>query len=135
MAIGQIDAACRVKSIPGLVTQDRSRYLPVECKNWKARVGFPEIASLSKKIEGRLPNTGLLVATGGVTGNWELFEDALGEIGNEFIHGRRILVLVRPDLDRLADGANLLEVLQHKMDQLHFQPHKGWSDPPRTSHP
>lgn len=122
--IGQIDAACRVKCIPGLVTQDWSSYLPVECKNWKARVGFPEIATLSKKMEDRHSNTGLLVATEGVTGNWKLFEDALGEIRNEFVRGRRILVIVRPDLEGLVEGRNLLHLLQEKLDQLHFQPHK-----------
>jgi hypothetical protein len=124
VAIGQIDAACRVKVIPGLVTQDWNSHLIAECKNQKERAGFPELAKLAAKMQNAATNTALVIATEGVTGNWQLFQDAQGYVREEFGRGRRILCFVRDDLERLVQGENLLVLLQEKLDLLHFPPHR-----------
>lgn len=125
VSIGQIDVACRVKVYPSLVTQDWNSYLVAECKNQKDKVGFPELAKLVAKMQGAKTNTGLAVATEGVTGNWDLFQDALGYVRERFLDDQRILCFVRDDLERLVGGENLLSLLQEKLDLLHFPPHTG----------
>ncbi len=124
VAVGQIDAACHVKVIPGLVTQDWTPHMIAECKNQKDKVGFPELAKVGAKMDSAKCNTALVVATEGITGDRESFTDAAGYVREQFLAGKRIICFVRDDLERLIRGDNLLKLLQDKINSLHFPPHR-----------
>ncbi len=124
VAIGQIDAACEVKVIPGLVTQDWTSHMIAECKNQKEKVGFPELAKVGAKMDAAKTKIALVVSTEGITGNWDSFTDAQGNVHEQFLAGKRIICFVRSDLQRLIDGENLLALLQERINSLHFPEHR-----------
>jgi dCTP deaminase len=92
--------------------------LVVECKNWSARVGAREISVLVDKLRTIGPDakTGVLVALNGITG--DSYSDAVLKIREPRQAGRYILVLERRDLEELADGTSLTDVIERKYDAM-----------------
>jgi restriction endonuclease Mrr len=73
----------------------------VECKNWLARVGAPEVRNFEGKLQNHTPMTrvGILVAPGGFT------SEAVNAIKRASRDPHMIALVTREDLDQLAHGA------------------------------
>jgi Restriction endonuclease len=88
----------------------------VECKNWTEKVGAREIGVLLDKLHSVSPDAkaGILVAPNGITG--DSYSDAVLKIREARQRGRYILVLDLKDLEDIAKGMSLSDVVQKKFD-------------------
>lgn len=89
-----------------------SPLLFVECKNWTARVGAPEIRNFEGKLANHAPlaRIGILVAPGGFT------TEAVSAVKRSSREARTIALVDHEDLEALAHGAQtVLEWLEEQL--------------------
>jgi hypothetical protein len=92
--------------------------LLVEAKNWAKPVGAIEINWFATKLRRRNQRTGVLVAARGITGNVDLMNAAVGQIGQALAEGREVVVLLREELEAVSSGERLAKLLEQKRDHL-----------------
>lgn len=92
--------------------------LLVECKNWSAPVGYPELAVFYDKLQSRGRPIGILVAARGITGDRMLRTAAHEVLVRALANGREILVLTRREIERVRSTDELIELLKRKRAQL-----------------
>ena len=96
-------------------------WLLVECKNWSARVGAGEIDKFAGKMKRAGARVGLLLAPQGVTG--PKGQNARGAITSWWHMDRvQILPVVRADLDAVAVGRNLCQILHARELEVRLPP-------------
>lgn len=98
------------------------RYLLIECKNWKKRVGSAEIRDLLAKLLSLDVEGGVLIARNGITGT-----DSNGRKNAELelvkaYHRHHIVVavLTMSELKAISNGENLIRLLLKKYDKVRF---------------
>ncbi len=105
------------------------RYILVECKNWKGRVGSRHIAYLANRMRYCRVSFGILFAREGITGDLKNAENTDGDAGdgrfmlNRAYHqdGVVIAVLSADDLRGLVAGREtILQLLLRKHDEVRF---------------
>jgi hypothetical protein len=92
--------------------------LLVECKNWSAPTGYPELAIFNDKLQSRGRPMGILVAASGITGDPAGLTAAHSVLARALAQGREILVITRPEIEKLADTDDLVRLLKQKRAQL-----------------
>jgi hypothetical protein len=93
--------------------------LLVECKNWSKKVGSWEVRWFAEKLADRGLKFGVLVATNGVTGDFDSAPNAGSfQLMWALKNGREIHVLLRDEIERLASGEQLCELLITKRLEL-----------------
>jgi Holliday junction resolvase-like predicted endonuclease len=92
--------------------------LIVECKNWSGKVGAREISVLVEKLQALSPDAkaGIMVALNGVSG--DSYSDAMLKIREARQRGRYVLVLEYKDLEEVASGISLAQVIERKYDAI-----------------
>jgi hypothetical protein len=90
----------------------------VECKNWTARAGYPELAVFNDKLTSRGRPMGIFVAAAGITGDPAALTAAHGVLSRALQQGREIIVLTRREIGNLADTDDLVLLLKRKRAQL-----------------
>lgn len=112
---GQIDHLVERLGMTGLFLDEWTHSMVVECKNWAEPIGAPLITVLAGKAEKSRSNVAILFSRKGITGT----SGALGEVRNCYsIKGIAILVLDEADLQSLAEGGNLIEILRKRWFDL-----------------
>jgi hypothetical protein len=92
--------------------------LLVECKNWTAPAGYPELAVFNDKLTSRSRPMGIFVAAAGITGQAANRTAAHEVLGRALAQGREIIVLTRREIEGLADTDHLVRLLKRKRAQL-----------------
>ena len=92
--------------------------LLVECKNWTAPAGYPELAVFNDKLTSRGLPMGIFVAAAGITGTPAALTAAHEVLARALSQGREIIVLTRREIEELADTADLVLLLKRKRAQL-----------------
>ncbi len=92
--------------------------LLVECKNWSAPVGYPELAVFHQKLQSRGRPMGILVAACGITGDPQSLTAAHQVLSNALGQSREILVMTRAEIESLSDTDELVLLLKQKRAQL-----------------
>jgi hypothetical protein len=92
--------------------------LLVECKNWTARVGYPELALFNDKLRSRGRPLGVFVAAVGITGDPASRTAAHEVLNGALREGREIIVLTRREIEDLCDTDELVLLLKKKRAQL-----------------
>jgi len=92
--------------------------LLVECKNWTARAGYPELALFNDKLTSRGRPMGIFVAAAGITGDPRDRTAAHEVLARALQHGREIIVLTRWEIENLEDTDDLVLLLKRKRAQL-----------------
>jgi hypothetical protein len=89
----------------------------VECKNWSGKVGAREISVIVANLEAVSPDakTGILVAPNGITG--DSTGDAVLKVREARQRGRYILIFNADDLQQIADGVPLGDIVEKKYDE------------------
>lgn len=90
----------------------------VEAKNWADPVGAIEINWFATKLRRRNQAVGVLVAAHGITGDLELKNAAVGQLGQALQDGQEILILERKELEAVSSGERLARLLEKKRDHL-----------------
>jgi Restriction endonuclease len=90
----------------------------VECKNWTAPVGYPELAIFLDKLQSRGRPLGILVAAHGITGEAADLTAAHSVLARALSQGREILVITRQEIEHLMETAQLVDLLKRKRAQL-----------------
>jgi deoxycytidine triphosphate deaminase len=90
----------------------------IECKDWKERVGAPQIGALSERIDAIGPDakTGILVCRKGVTGTRR--SDAVAKIREKRQKGQYIVVLDDSDLERCVNGESMASAVERRYTEL-----------------
>jgi hypothetical protein len=109
----EIDLAFRNRRHPGGLEFFGTEIL-VECKNWSDPVGSPEIAWYATKLRRADVETGILVATSGVTGDPNLPTGAFAELRDARAEKLTIVVLEREELESVGSGEELAHLLEDK---------------------
>jgi hypothetical protein len=92
--------------------------LLVECKNWAARAGYPELALFNDKLRSRGRPLGIFVAAAGITGDPASRTAAYGVLNAALREGREIIVITRREIEDLGDTDELVLLLKRKRAQL-----------------
>lgn len=92
--------------------------LLVECKNWTARAGYPELALFNDKLRSRGRPLGIFVAAAGITGDAVTRTAAHGVLSAALREGREIIVITRREIEDLEDTDQLVLLLKKKRAQL-----------------
>ena len=92
--------------------------LLVECKNWTAPAGYPELAVFNDKLTSRGRSMGIFVAAAGITGQAAGLTAAHEVLARALAQGREIIVLTRPEIEGLEDTDDLVRLLKQKRAQL-----------------
>ncbi|HZM80338.1 MAG TPA: restriction endonuclease [Candidatus Limnocylindrales bacterium] len=92
--------------------------LLVECKNWSAPTGYPELAIFNDKLQSRGRPMGVFVAASGITGEPEGLTAAHSVLARALHQGREILVITRHEIEKLVDTDDLVRLLKQKRAQL-----------------
>jgi hypothetical protein len=90
----------------------------VECKNWTARAGYPELALFNDKLRSRGRPLGIFVAAAGITGDPASRTAAHEVLNGALREGREIIVLTRREIEDLFDTDELVLLLKKKRAQL-----------------
>ena len=95
--------------------------IAVECKNWSSRVGAKEISVFAANLATLGPDakTGILIAPNGISG--DSYSDAVLKIREQRMAGKNILVIERADLESLANGEYLTDLLERKHGELYLR--------------
>ena len=108
-----------------LANQQHEKGLPhfeaevlVEAKNWSSRVGAMEISWFATKMRRRGLSDGVLVAARGITGNEQRLTAARQQIVLALNEGQRVLVVTREELEAVASGERLAQLLRKKRTEL-----------------
>lgn len=91
----------------------------VECKNWSAPVGAPQLDSFIGKIRRRALKTGILIAANGVTGDYANGSAANPVGAVEIIRaalqdGIRVITITLDDLRVIATSDDLRRLIKHR---------------------
>ena len=92
--------------------------LLVECKNWTARAGYPELALFNDKLRSRGRPLGIFVAAVGITGDPVARTAAHEVLSGALREGREIIVITRREIEDLGDTDELVLLLKKKRAQL-----------------
>jgi hypothetical protein len=92
--------------------------LLVECKNWSAPTGYPELAIFNDKLQSRGRPMGILEAATGITGTPADLTAAHSVLARALAQGREILVITRREIEKLVDTDELVRLLKQKRAQL-----------------
>jgi dCTP deaminase len=92
--------------------------ITVECKNWSGKVGAREMSVVFENLESLSPDakTAILVAPNGVSGT--AHRDGILKIREKRQRGRYLLLLEMADLQQVANGTPLSELLDKKYGEL-----------------
>jgi hypothetical protein len=92
--------------------------LLVECKNWRDRVGYSELAVFKDKLSSRGRSMGILVAANGITGDPIERSRAYSVLERALSDHQEILVVTRDEIESLTDTTELVYLLKQKRAQL-----------------
>ena len=92
--------------------------LLVECKNWSAPVGAPELSWFAGKLRTRSLDHGFLVAANGITGDATALRSAHHVLASSLQEGLRIVVITREDMETIACTTQLVELVKVKLCEL-----------------
>jgi hypothetical protein len=92
--------------------------LLVECKNWTARAGYPELELFNAKLRSRGRPMGIFVAAVGITGSPSARTAAHEVLSAALREGREIMVITRREIEGLGDTDDLVRLLKLKRAQL-----------------
>lgn len=107
---GEIDLDFTVKRFEATLFYEFSYLLIVECKNWKKKVGAPEIRVFCSKVREVNGNIGIVFATKGIT------KDGTRIIRDSYKRDKIVvLVFELQDLEKVINKQyNLYEILHQK---------------------
>ena len=96
------------------------RYFLVECKNWDAKVGAPELRVFDHKLDEYRVPLGIYFARNGITGP-DPSRDARGVVlGAQHRGERTVLVITLEHINMVVEGVNLHSLLDEFADRLRF---------------
>jgi len=90
----------------------------VECKNWSNRVGSQEVSWFDRKLRQRGQTHGVMVAANGITGDASEKTSAHQIIGEALKEGRKLIVISREEILKLANSEQLVKLIKQKICEL-----------------
>jgi hypothetical protein len=93
--------------------------ISVECKNWSAAVGAPQLDSFISKMRRRSQKTGIFIAAHGVTGHYVTGDGTLPGGARELIRaalqeGIRVITLTLDDLRAVQSSDDLRNLIKRR---------------------
>ncbi len=92
----------------------------VECKNWKVRVGAPEISSFMEKLSIKNLKGGIIISRLGISGRKQ-DSDARQKIRDAVNRGQNILVIGMDELEKISNGINPLFFFRKSYYNIYFK--------------
>lgn len=116
-----------VGSIDGTYADFRSelgRYFACECKDRKEISGYPHLAKFAMSLLGIKSKLGIFVSTSGITGQANT-TDAKATIQRIYAESGTVIIAIdKNDLLRVKNGANLVDLMQIRYEQVRLDLHR-----------
>lgn len=112
------DVMCVLEGVSVDFRGDLGRFVVCECKDWSTAVDFTAVAKFARVLESAKCRCGILLSRHGVTGKGTT-RDAAREMLKVYQDtGIAILVFDLNELKLVIDGANLIQLLRDKYEQV-----------------
>lgn len=112
------DVVCTLEGSPDDFRRDLGRYLLCECKDQEKPANFTTMAKFARVLESAKCRCGVLVSRNGASGEGTTKNAAREQLKVYQDTGIAILVMNLKDLEAVAGGRNLIQLLRAKYDQV-----------------
>jgi hypothetical protein len=112
------DVVCAMEGFDIDFRSELGRHFVCECKDWKNPADFTVIAKFCRVLDSTKSCFGILFSSKGITGVAKTTAAAREQLKLFQDRGIVIVVLSRDDLDKVAQGANLIALLRNKYEAV-----------------
>ena len=110
------DVVCGMQGVDLDFRSDLGRYFLCECKDWGRPANFSAFAKFCRVLDSAKCRFGILFSKNGITGTKRSTDAAREQIKVFQDRGMVIVVIDLKDLEKIAEGANLITMLRAKYD-------------------
>lgn len=115
------DIWCQFDGVMQDFRKELGHYWLVECKNWKGKVGFTDVAKFALVLISVNCKFGVMFARDGITSGRSKFEDAQRAVVKLYQNaGIVIAVIDKSAFDRIISGESLITLLQQAYETVRF---------------
>jgi hypothetical protein len=112
------DVVCSMEGLEMDFRSELGRYFLCECKDWSTPANFTTMAKFCRVLDSVKARFGILFSKSGISGEETTVNAKREQLKIFQDRGMVIVVLDRGDLDRLAEGANLISLLRNKYEKV-----------------
>lgn len=114
----EYDLVCSVDGLEVDFRSEMGRYLVCECKDWKKKADFSSFAKFCRVLDSTKSKFGILFSRSGLTGSRRTTAATREQLKVFQDRGIVIVVIDSKDLDNLAKGENLINLLRDKYESV-----------------
>lgn len=115
------DIWCQVDGLMQDFRKELGHYWLVECKNWKGKVGFTEVAKFALVLISVNCKFGIMFAREGISAGRSNFEDAQRAIVKLYQNAEIVIAVIdKSAFDRILAGESLINLLQQAYETVRF---------------
>jgi hypothetical protein len=112
------DVVCSMEGFDVDFRSELGRYFVCECKDWEKPADFTAMAKFCRVLDSTKSRFGVLVSKGGVSGAGRSSDAEREQLKVFQDRGMVIVVLDLSDLERVADGANFVQLLRERYEAI-----------------
>jgi hypothetical protein len=114
----EYDIVCSVDGLEQDFRSELGRYFICECKDWSSPADFTSLAKFARVLHATNAKFGILFSSKGVTGERKDRHAAREQLRLYQQEGDVIVAVTLEDLQRVAEGQNLIELLRKKYEAV-----------------
>ncbi len=112
------DVICSMDGFDVDFRSELGRYFVCECKDRDEAADFTAMAKFCRVLDSTKSRFGVLISKSGITGEKRLADAALEQLKVFQDRGMVIVVMDKHDLQRVAEGANLIQLLRERYEAV-----------------
>jgi hypothetical protein len=112
------DVICSMEGFDVDFRSELGRYFVCECKDWAKPADFTTMAKFCRVLDSIKSRFGILVSKDGISGAGRSADAEREQLKVFQDRGMVIVVLDMSDLERVADGANLVQLLRERYETI-----------------
>ncbi len=112
------DVVCALEGIYADFRSELGRYIVCECKDWSRPANFTTMAKLCRVLDSVKSRFGILFSRRGISGAGRTTQAEREQLKVFQDRGMVIAVIDEDDLNRVANGANMVSVLREKYEHV-----------------
>jgi hypothetical protein len=125
------DVVCSVEGFDVDFRSELGRYFVCECKDWGTPADFTAMAKFCRVLDSTKSRFGILVSRSGISGTGRSMHAEREQLKVFQDRGMVIVVLDENDLDRVASGGNLIQILRERYESIRLDLRGGAGQTPR----
>lgn len=115
------DIWCQLDGVMQDFRKELGHYWLVECKNWKGKVGFTEVAKFALVLISVNCKFGIMFSREGISSGRSNFEDAQRAVVKLYQNAEIVIAVIdKSAFDRILSGESLINLLQQAYETVRF---------------